>query len=206
MFAICGFCINRPISETVETNILSTDEVPLPIEIDNRKVQGMTHYDGTLTRRFYTPPQGITYENNPSVFGRILDGSLPCRPLMETEHLLAFYDKYPKANFHALVIPKRYIKTVKHLRPDRDLNLIQEMTEMALDIIQKKMPDIAINKDYILVYHVPPFNSVSHLHLHILAPSSEMNPVFRNIKYQPGTLWCIDADAVLGALRNGKRV
>lgn len=207
MFAMCGFCINRPTSEATKTNnILSSDQSPALIEKDDVKLQGTKQYDGTLIRRFYKHPQGVTYENNPSVFGRILEGSLPCRPLMETEELLAFHDKYPRAKFHALVIPKRYIQTVKHLRPDMDLNLVEEMTQIALNILQQEMPDAVIENDYMLVYHVPPFNSVNHLHLHVLAPSSKMNPVFRNIKYQPGTLWCTDADTVLASLSNGKRL
>jgi sulfate adenylyltransferase (ADP) / adenylylsulfatase len=203
MFAICGFCINRPISEAVQVNIISAETSSVPIEMRSKRIEGKIIYNGTQTRKTYTPPQGVSYDNNPSVFGRILDGSIPCCPIMETEDLLVFFDKYPKAKFHALVIPKTFIKTVKHLRPDRDLSIVEGMTQLALEVIHLKLPEVAITKDYILVYHVPPFNSVDHLHLHILAPSSEMSPFFRNIKYQPGTFWCIDADTVLDSLRNG---
>lgn len=203
MFGICGFCINRPISEAVQSKTLSAEPSYLPIEMGSKHMEGKIIYNGARTKKIYTPPQGVNYDNNPSVFGRILDGSIPCCPIMETEDLLVFYDKYPKAQFHALVIPKTFIKSVKHLRPDRHLSIVEGMTQLALEVIDLKLPEIAIKKDYMLVYHVPPFNSVDHLHLHILAPSSEMSPVFRNIKYQPGTFWCMDADTVLYSLRNG---
>lgn len=163
------------------------------------------HNSSESIQRFYEPPSGISYHDNESVFGRILDGSLPCCPIVETDELLAFYDKYPKADFHALVIPKRYIPTVKHLHPDFHRSIIEQMHHLAFDIIRQKLPpSVTENMDYRLVYHIPPFNSVNHLHLHILAPSSKMNPLFRNVKYQTNTFWCIEAEKVLDTLKSGK--
>ncbi len=43
-------------------------------------------------------------ENN--VFARILRGDLPCHKVFEDEHTLAFMDIMPRADGHALVIPK----------------------------------------------------------------------------------------------------
>ena len=41
-----------------------------------------------------------------NVFARILEGSLPCRKILEDTFFFSFYDAYPRAPIHVLVIPK----------------------------------------------------------------------------------------------------
>ena len=67
-----------------------------------------------------------------------------------------------------------------------DIQLIQNMRQMGLDLLQQYQPEALAAEDYILCFHIPPFNSVDHLHLHVLAPASEMNWVYREIKYKYG--------------------
>lgn len=45
------------------------------------------------------------YDDN-NIFARILRGEIPCRPVHETPHALAFHDINPQAPTHVLVIPK----------------------------------------------------------------------------------------------------
>jgi diadenosine tetraphosphate (Ap4A) HIT family hydrolase len=136
-------------------------------------------------RRYHNPPPGISYEENSSVFGRILDGTLPCAELRETDITLTFRDIHPAAPLHALVIPKQFILSVFELDPgnDNDLELLKEMKEEALATIQAEEPKSFEEKDYILCFHMPPFLSVKHLHLHVLAPASKMNFFNRNLKF-----------------------
>ncbi|CAL8313103.1 unnamed protein product [Lota lota] len=48
-------------------------------------------------------------------------------------------------------------------------------------------------------FHLPPFSSVPHLHLHVLAPASEMNS--RSLsRYGPQSYWFITVDNVLHQL------
>ena len=155
-------------------------------------------------RRYHNPPSGISYEENSSVFGRILDGTLPCTEFRETDTTLTFRDIHPGAPLHALVIPKKFILSVFELDPENDLELLKEMKEEALATIQAEEPKSFEEKDYILCFHMPPFISVKHLHLHALAPASKMNFFNRNLKFQPGTLWCTDFDTVVDALSAGK--
>jgi len=42
-----------------------------------------------------------------NLFAKILKGDLPCKKVMENEHVLAFHDINPLAPVHVLVIPKR---------------------------------------------------------------------------------------------------
>lgn len=46
-----------------------------------------------------------SYDGN-NIFAQILRGELPCEKVHENERVLAFYDKYPDAPVHILVVPK----------------------------------------------------------------------------------------------------
>jgi histidine triad (HIT) family protein len=41
-----------------------------------------------------------------NIFAKILRGELPCKKVLETDHVLAFHDINPLAPVHVLVIPK----------------------------------------------------------------------------------------------------
>jgi histidine triad (HIT) family protein len=41
-----------------------------------------------------------------NIFAKILRGELPCKKVLENEHVLAFHDINPLAPVHVLVIPK----------------------------------------------------------------------------------------------------
>ena len=139
------------------------------------------------------------YSANPSVFGRILNGESPSRDYAETSELLAFRDRSPKAEFHALVIPKRYVPNLYSLTND-DLDLVRDMRRLALDLLEDRVPRARDANDYVLCFHIPPFNSVDHLHLHVLAPTSRMAWIHRYGKYRCGTRWCIEESEVIDRL------
>ncbi len=52
-----------------------------------------------------SPMNRKTYDPN-NVFAKILRKEIPCKPVYEDDHVLAFPDMYPKAPVHILVIPK----------------------------------------------------------------------------------------------------
>ena len=156
---------------------------------------------------YHEPPPGVSvvdyYSANPSVFGRILNGESPSRDYGETPELLAFGDRSPKAEFHALVIPKRYVPNVKALAGDDDADLVRDMRQMALGLLEDFQPRARATDDYVLCFHVPPFNSVDHLHLHVLAPASKMGWIHRYGKYNCGTMWCVGDLEVIDRLSRG---
>jgi diadenosine tetraphosphate (Ap4A) HIT family hydrolase len=145
------------------------------------------------------------YDDNPTVFGLILRGELASITLDESNTLYAFQDIYPVAPLHRLVIPKKRIKSVYSLTPN-DLPMLYEMKEMAHNIIQT-YTSVSVDEPntFRLVFHIPPFYSVDHLHLHVLAPIDEMNFVYRQVKYPSGEVrWCTHLDNVIRRLENGK--
>ena len=163
------------------------------------------------------------YSLNPTPFGRILEGILPAYTYGETENTLTFRDRTPRAPLHALVIPKTRIPSIQQLSAN-DLGLLHEMKREALETIRinsyfhsgtvkdegnctglnmTRGESVLERGDYILCFHIPPFTSVDHLHLHVLAPKSEMNLIYRHGKYQIGTPWCADLEDVIGFLEKG---
>jgi diadenosine tetraphosphate (Ap4A) HIT family hydrolase len=179
------------------------------------------------------------YSSNPTVFGNILRGELPTRLLTETKHLVAFRDIAPRAPLHALVIPKELVVSVLDLENDASffvnghkkddendtesgqsidngltsLQLLEELRETGLALVRERHPSAYETGDYKLAFHIPPFTSVDHLHLHVLAPASSMSPLYRNGKYHTGHIiaqaqppaffvrWCTSLDDVVARLR-----
>lgn len=151
---------------------------------------------------FFIPkflPLPADVKHNPSVFGKILRGEIPMRYRDESPDLLAFRDITPRAPTHNLVIPKRFIESIFDLTHE-DLPLLYESKEMAIRLLKREQPKALERGDYRLVFHVPPFNSVDHLHLHVLAPASNLSVFHRTVKYHSNTRWCVSLDRVIARL------
>ncbi|MDP6478559.1 MAG: HIT family protein [Phycisphaerales bacterium] len=56
--------------------------------------------------------------DEPTIFGRILDGEIPCHRVYEDEHVLAFLDVGPLSLGHVLVIPKERAAFLHELSDD----------------------------------------------------------------------------------------
>ena len=95
------------------------------------------------------------------------------------------------------------------------LSLLEEMESTAETILKERYPEEYNNEDYILCFHIPPFTSINHLHLHVLAPASQMKSFYRYGKYNCGSgsnntknnnynvRWCTSLQDVLLRLRTG---
>lgn len=132
---------------------------------------------------YHKPPQSRTdcYDCNRTVFGEILRGKIAAKTLddHESENLLAFEDCHPRAPLHIVIIPKQHIENVLALKPEH-LPLLKEMRDMAQKIVEEFYPAEYQKEDFKLLFHVPPFTSVDHLCLHVLAPASQRKFFDRN--------------------------
>ncbi|KAK0444086.1 HIT-like protein [Armillaria borealis] len=83
--------------------------------------------------------------------------------LWEDDKFIAFYDRDPACRHHVQLIPKAHIRSVKSLTKD-DVQLVRNMADIGMVILGK----LDVPKDMRKMgFHIPPFNSVSHLHLHL---------------------------------------
>ena len=148
---------------------------------------------------------------NPTVFGAILRGELTTVVLDESESLLAFRDHRPRAKFHALVIPKQRWGSVHDLTVQH-IPLLHEMKHMALKIYLQHYYPTKVSSSQtttstlstpppiepLLVFHVPPFHSVHHLHLHVL--DRKTLDWWGTIKYHAESIYCTSWETVLQRL------
>ncbi len=49
---------------------------------------------------------------NPTIFGKIINGQIPSKKVYEDDDMLAFHDINPAAEVHFLIIPKKFIATL----------------------------------------------------------------------------------------------
>ncbi|XP_040920362.1 histidine triad nucleotide-binding protein 3-like isoform X2 [Toxotes jaculatrix] len=135
-------------------------------------------------------------------FCQIANNQIDTEILLSDDQLVCFRDLKPGATHHYLVVPRRHIDNCKTLQGD-SIPLVERMEEMGRSILERnKVCDL---DDIRMGFHLPPFSSVPHLHLHALAPASKMN--FRSqLRYGSQSYWFITVDQVLSQLKTHGKV
>ncbi|XP_034554808.1 histidine triad nucleotide-binding protein 3-like [Notolabrus celidotus] len=135
-------------------------------------------------------------------FCEIVNATVDTEVLLSDEKLLCFRDTTPGATHHYLVIPRTHIDYCKALKAD-DIPLVERMVQMGRQVLEKNK--VSCLDDVRMGFHIPPFSSVPHLHLHVLAPASKMEPKSQ-LRYGPLSHWFITVDKVLTQLKTRGRV
>ena len=130
--------------------------------------------------------QSDGFADNPTVFGRILEGTLDANIVHETETELAFCDISPASDTHVLVIPKVRYRHVVELTPS-DLGVLRRLVSVAETVAkQRGITDLAgarANGSVSLGFHTWPFISVYHLHLHLIFPAPVTKSCWKRLKF-----------------------
>ncbi|XP_023856745.1 adenosine 5'-monophosphoramidase HINT3 isoform X1 [Salvelinus sp. IW2-2015] len=122
--------------------------------------------------------------------------------MRKDDELVCFRDLKPGARHHYLVVPRTHVGNCKSLRKEH-IPLVEKMEEMGRSVLQKKK--VTDLDDIRMGFHMPPFSSVPHLHLHVIAPASQMS--IRSLRhYGPQSYWFITVDKVLQQLRTQNQV
>ncbi|KAJ7190750.1 HIT-like domain-containing protein, partial [Mycena pura] len=126
----------------------------------------------------------------------------------EDTHFVAFTDRRPASEHHIQLIPKRHIASVKSLRK-QDAELIRSMKAIG----EKLLDDLGVQpRMRVMGFHIPPFNSVNHLHLHL--QSLPYKPR-RRLKYpispgfgcfEKGFGWFIEPEQVARTLERDRTI
>ncbi|KAL8204147.1 UNVERIFIED_CONTAM: hypothetical protein K2H54_068353 [Gekko kuhli] len=109
--------------------------------------------------------QRVEERPGPTVFSRILDGSLPADVLYQDDQCMAFRDVAPKAPVHFLVIPRRPIPRVSRVA-ESDAQLLGHLLVVASQTAKAQ----GLSDGYRIVINdgKQGAQSVYHLHLHVL--------------------------------------
>ena len=106
----------------------------------------------------------MSYDNN-NIFAKILRDEIPAERLYEDEHTLAFMDIMPRADGHALVIPKTPARNMLDASPEQLAACLKTAQTLARVMMK------AFDADGIVIQQ---FNEaaagqeVFHLHYHVL--------------------------------------
>lgn len=110
------------------------------------------------------------------VFCKIVSGELPSQKVYEDDRVLAFEDISPAAPVHVLIIPKKHIPSIMHLK-EEDLPLIQDIHRVG----QQVADQLGVSqKGFRLVNNCGENGgqTVGHLHYHLLGG--------RHLSWPPG--------------------
>ncbi len=106
----------------------------------------------------------------PTIFGRILDGEIPCHRVYEDEHVLAFLDVGPLSVGHVLVIPKERVAFLHELSDDAAAAVGRVLPRIARAVVA-----VTGCSDYNVLQNngAAANQAVFHVHFHIIPKHSD---------------------------------
>ena len=100
------------------------------------------------------------------VFCKIIAKEIPSEPIFEDDKFLVIPDKFPKAETHILLMPKKHLHSVAAAQKG-DAEMLGELLVLAADIARQKQI-----QDFKLIFNNGKHAEVGHLHLHLIAGPS----------------------------------
>ena len=98
-----------------------------------------------------------------TIFQKIIDREEPAKFVYEDKRFIVIESKFPVAETHWLIIPKKIITSISEATPE-DAEVIGTMNLLAGKLAKEK--EI---KDYKLIFNAGRFLHIPHLHLHLIA-------------------------------------
>jgi len=100
-----------------------------------------------------------------TIFEKIIDGELPSEKVFENERILAIKDIAPIAPVHLLIIAKKVIPSIQHMK-EEDFPLLGEIVSVA----QKLAKQFNIEEGYRLLTNngTSSGQTIFHLHFHLI--------------------------------------
>ncbi|KAF7386690.1 hypothetical protein HZH66_011142 [Vespula vulgaris] len=130
------------------------------------------------------------------IFCKIIKNESPSEKIYEDEYVTCIKDINPASDHHYLILPNKHINTAKDLQP-ADIKLYDKIIGCVQLVMQKQGFDINSTRTG---FHWPPFNTVNHLHLHLISPVENMSIVKRMV-FKLNTPWFVSTDYVRSRLQ-----
>ncbi|MDG1063034.1 MAG: HIT family protein [Flavobacteriaceae bacterium] len=105
-----------------------------------------------------------------SIFTKIIEGSIPCYKVAETDRFIAFLDVNPNAPGHTLCVPKQEVDKIFDLEEHDYLDLMAFARQVA-KAIEKAVPCKRIGMSVIGL-------EVPHVHVHLIPLQSMADMTF----------------------------
>ncbi|KAK6182085.1 hypothetical protein SNE40_009849 [Patella caerulea] len=134
------------------------------------------------------------------LFCKIGQGHDPeTRIVYQDEEFVAFKDIKPSTSHHYLVIPKEHIRDPKVLT-DEHIPLVERLAAVGRKVLEE---NVGSSENARLGFHWPPFNSIKHLHLHVISQTNEMGFIAGGI-FKPNTFWFVTLEWLLERIKKMK--
>lgn len=136
--------------------------------------------------------------------------------VLQDDNYICFTDRSPAAAVHLLVIPRVHIANVQSLG-EKDADLVRTMQAFgtrAIDLLDGGRVKTGSTPERRFGFHIPPFRSVDHLHLHCLELPfrSSLKALKYRIaqpssrEYSKGWSWFAEWSQTCAILEHGNRV
>jgi len=128
-----------------------------------------------------------------TIFGKIIDGDIPCHRVYEDDHVLAFLDVGPLSRGHVLVIPKTCVATMAELSDDAAAALGRVLPKLCRAVMQATGCTA-----YNLLQNngAAAHQAVDHVHIHIIPKHTDGSGL--ELVWDAGT--CADDEALTQAI------
>lgn len=103
------------------------------------------------------------------LFCNIARGLVLAKIIMENKQVLAFYDQFPSAETHVLIVPKVHVANFVEIQ---DLALWDALRQAAQQLVR----DLDLDKSYKLVFNGGSYQRIPHLHWHLLGGKMTTHP------------------------------
>ncbi|ETL28011.1 hypothetical protein F442_18974 [Phytophthora nicotianae P10297] len=131
--------------------------------------------------------------------------------LYEDEHVAVFRPLRPIVPSHVLIVPRAHIRNVNRLAA-RHRGLLAHMHRVAESVmtqgpenecVELQPEGLNVHGDENPVrysFHVPPFNSIDHVHMHAFHDDPRSLGYYGRLKYRTESWWCRSYDQVMARL------
>ncbi|KAJ3715241.1 HIT-like protein [Lentinula guzmanii] len=132
--------------------------------------------------------------------------------IWESDRLIAFRDRDPACELHFQIIPRLHIPSVRQLEKS-DVEMSRHTIHSSKSKIVISFHADLLDHQSRMGFHIPPFNSVGHLHLHVQA--LPYKNFARRVKYpaapgfksfHKGFSWFTEANQTILILQQGRSV
>lgn len=133
------------------------------------------------------------------IFCDIINNKAPSEKIYEDDHVTCIKDTNPASTHHYLILPNKHIRNAKEIKPE-DAELFDRIVSTVDIILEQQGLNPAETRTG---FHWPPFNTVHHLHLHVISPISNMNMI-KKFMFATNSYWFVSTDYVKSQISGSK--
>ncbi|KAK4324458.1 hypothetical protein Pmani_004906 [Petrolisthes manimaculis] len=144
-----------------------------------------------------TTPPSPSHDRGKCIFCKICDGVEPSNIVHQDDEFVVFPDMRPAAPHHYLIVTRQHFTDARSLTKEH-IPMVERMVSVGKEVLATQGGSDGSAR---LGFHWPPFHSISHLHLHVIAPENEMGFLARGI-FKTNSFWFVTPETVMARLED----